>query len=184
MAFDGDAFTRFVEGSEGLPRDALEIAQKCASQAIDRQITISHVNSVCTNYFLTSKEGRLSDSANAALREMVRQCVDSESRLVALRRPIQSQKEVVAELYDQRLIHRRGMGKSLPDKPLSDTYDIFLVDLGCFTDLINRGQLRLIDHGLRDRGIVLVNQDKVNHKAGGSGRKAGYALIPSADRWR
>ena len=80
---------------------------------------------------------------------MVKQCVDSESRLVALRRPIQSQKEVVAELYDQRLIHRRGLGASLPDKPLSDTYDIFLVDLGCFTSLINQGRLRLILDGQR-----------------------------------
>lgn len=184
MAFDGDSFIRFVEGSEGLPRDALEIAQKCASQAVDRQITMSHVNSACTSYFLNSKEGRLSDAANNALREMVKQCVDSESRLVALRRPIQSQKEVVAELYDQRLIHRRGQGVSLPDKPLSDTYDIFLVDLGCFTDLINRGKLRLIDHGLRDRGIVSVNRDKVNHNDSDLGRRAGYALIPSADRWR
>ena len=115
---------------------------------------------------------------------MVKQCVDSESRLVALRRPIQSQKEVVTELYDQRLIHRRGLGAFLPDKPLSDTYDIFLVDLGCFTSLINQGRLRLIDHGLRDRGIALVNQDKANRRESGTGKKASYALMPSADRWR
>jgi hypothetical protein len=183
MAFALDAFIRFVEGSEGLPRDALEIAQKCASQAIDRQITLSQVNGSCTSYFLQSKEGRLSEPANSALREMVKQCVEAESRLVALRRPIQSQKEVVAELYDQRLIHRRGQGVSLPDKPVSDTYDIFLVDLGCFAELINRGQLRLIDHGLRDRGIVSTSRDKVNHRDTDRSRKLDYALIPAADRW-
>ena len=43
----------------------------------------------------------------------------------------------------------------LPHNPTRGRYDMFLVDLGCFTELINRGQLRLIDHGLRDRGIGL-----------------------------
>ena len=132
MAFADDAFIRFVEGSEGIPRDALEIAQKCASQADNRQITASIVNNACTSYFLYSKERRLTEPAQSALREIVSLCVEAESRLIALRRPIQSHKEVVAELYDQRLIHKRGQGVSLPDKPAGDTYDIFLVDLGCF----------------------------------------------------
>jgi hypothetical protein len=182
-AFVTDAFIRFVEVSEGLPRDALEIAQKSASQAGDRRIALAHVNSACTSYFLQSKEGRLSEQAHSALREMVRQCVMAQSRLIALRRPIQSQKEIVAELYDQRLIHRRARGVFLPDKPLGDTYDVFLVDLGCFAELINRNQLRLVDHGLRDRGIVSTNHDDLHHKAADRGRRSSYALVPTADRW-
>jgi hypothetical protein len=182
-AFVTDAFIRFVEVSEGLPRDALEIAQKSASQAGDRRIALAHVNSACTSYFLQSKEGRLSEQAHSALREMVRQCVTAQSRLIALRRPIQSQKEIVAELYDQRLIHRRARGVFLPDKPLGDTYDVFLVDLGCFAELINRNQLRLVDHGLRDRGIVSTNHDDLHHKATDRGRRSSYALVPTADRW-
>lgn len=182
MAFADNAFTRFVEGSEGLPRDALQIAQRCASQAIDRPITISNVNNACTSYFLQSKEGMLSNGALSALGQIIDQCVEAESRVIALRRPIQAQKEVVAELYDQRLIHKRGQGASLPDKPPGDRYDLFLVDLGCFTELINRGKLRLVDHGLRDRGIVSTDRD---HRAAGSApRRVPYALIPAADRWR
>jgi hypothetical protein len=182
MAFTGDAFIRFVEGSEGLPRDALEIVQKCASQAVDRQITISYVNSACTSYFLQSKEGKLSPTAHSALREMISRCVEMESRMIALRRPIQSRKEVIAELYDQRLIHRRDQGVSLPDKPAGDTYDMFLVDLGCFTELISRRKLRLVDHGLRDRGIVRTDPDASGRRSGPQ-RKAAYVLMPEADRW-
>jgi hypothetical protein len=183
-AFASDAFIRFVEGSEGLPRDALEIAQKCASQAIDQQIALAHVNSACTSYFLQSKEGRLSEPTGKALREIIRKCVEAESRLIALRRPLQSQNEIVAELYDQRLIHRRGQGVFLPDKPVGEPYDVFLVDLGCFVELISRGQLRLVDHGLRDLGIVSTNRDRPEHKATARERKAGYALIPAASRWQ
>jgi hypothetical protein len=183
-AFANDAFIRFVEGSEGLPRDALEIAQKCASQAIDRPISLAHVNSACTSYFLQSKEGRLSEATGKALREVIRKCVEAESRLIALRRPLQSKNEVVAELYDQRLIHRRGQGVFLPDKPVGEAYDVFLVDLGCFVELISRGQLRLIDHGLRDLGIVSANRNRPDAKSIARERRTGYALIPAASRWR
>jgi hypothetical protein len=111
-AFASDAFTRYVEGSEGLPRDSLEIAQKCASLAIDRQISLSHVNTACMERF-----------------------------------------------------------------------DMFLVDLGCFVERINKGQLRLVDHGLRDLGIVTASQDRPGGRDAAVTRRAGYALVPAASRW-
>jgi hypothetical protein len=180
MAFSDGAFTRLVEGSEGLPRDALQIAERCAALAVDKQITVSNVNNACTSYFLLSKEGLLSRRATGALAEIVERCLEAESRLIALRRPNQSRTEVIAELYDQRLIHKRGQGITLPDKPLGNRYDMFLVDLGCFTELINHGKLRLVDHGMRDRGIVST---KRNHRDGRQGPKPEYTLVPKADRW-
>jgi hypothetical protein len=183
-AFTSDAFTRYVEGSEGLPRDSLEIAQKCASLAIDRQISLPHVNTACTGYFLQSKEGRLSDKAVKALREIVRRCVEAETRRIALRRPTQSQNAIVAELYDQRLIHRREQGVSLPGEPTSERFDVFLVDLGCFVERINKGHLRLVDHGLRDLGIVAADQGRPGGRDPDARRRPGYALIPAATRWR
>jgi hypothetical protein len=184
VAFAADAFTRYIESIEGLPRDALEIAQKCASLAMERQISFSHVNSACTNYFLLSKERRLSEPAAKALRDIVRRCVEAESRLIALRRPAQSQNEIVAELYDQRLIHRRGQGVSLPDRPTNETYDIFLIELGCFVELLNQGRLRLIDHGVRDPGIVFVSDGRPGPRPEPGARRVGYALVPAASRWR
>jgi hypothetical protein len=151
---------------------------------MDRKISQAHVYSACKSYFLLSKEGRLSAAAGKALREMVRKCVEAESRLIALRRPLQSQNDVVADLYDQRLIHRRGQGVSLPDKPAGEHYDIFQVDLGCFVDLINRGQLRLLDQGLRDPGIVSTSRDRPDNRETALERKPGYALVPAASRWR
>lgn len=183
-AFASDAFTRYVEGSEGLPRDSLEIAQKCASLAIDRQISLPHVNTACTSYFLQSKEGRLSDKAVKALREIVRRCVEAETRRIALRRPTQSQNSIVAELYDQRLIHRREQGVSLPGEQASERFDVFLVDLGCFVERINKGHLRLVDHGLRDLGIVAADGDRPGDRDPDARRRPGYTLVPAASRWR
>jgi hypothetical protein len=182
-AFASDAFTRYVEGSEGLPRDSLEIAQKCASLAIDRQISLAHVNTACTSYFLQSKEGRLSDRAVKALREIIRRCVEAETRRIALRRPTQSQNSIVAELYDQRLIHRREQGVSLPGEAASERFDVFLVDLGCFVERINKGHLRLVDDGLRDLGIVAADQDRPGVRDPAARRRPGYALVPAASRW-
>ena len=38
---------------------------------------------------------------------------------------------------------------------------------------INKGHLRLVDHGLRDLGIIAADHDR-----------PGYALVPAASRWR
>ena len=178
-AFASDAFIRYVEGSEGLPRDSLEIAQKCASLAIDRQISLAHVNTACTSYFLQSKEGRLSDKAVKALREIIRRCVEAETRRIALRRrATQSQNSIVAELYDQRLIHRREQGVSLPGEAASERFDVFLVDLGCFVERINKGHLRLVDDGLRDLGIVAADLDRPGVRDPAARRRPGYGMLP------
>ena len=150
-AFASDAFTRYVEGSEGLPRDSLEIAQKCASLAIDRQISLPHVNTACMGYFLQSKEGRLSAKAVEALREIIRRCVEAETRRIALRL------RAVTEQRRRRALrpapHSPGeQGVSLADQSAAERFDMFLVDLGCFVERINKGQLRLVDHGLRRPG--------------------------------
>jgi hypothetical protein len=159
VAFTGGAFSRLVEVSEGVPRDALQIAQMAASKAVDRPMARAHVNLAASEYCYRQKEGRLSRRAAVVLNTIIDQCAVAECRLIALRRDTQAASEVVAELYDQRLLHRRRQGVAgLEGRPLTEKYDMFLVDLGSFMDLITNGQLRLIDHGVRDRGIARMSR--------------------------
>ena len=37
----------------------------------------------------------------------------------------------------------------MPDRPYTEKYDLFLVDVGCFQDLLQAGTLRAIDEGDR-----------------------------------
>jgi hypothetical protein len=51
-------------------------------------------------------------------------------------------------------------------------------------ELLNRGRLRLIDQGVRDLGIVAVGQGRSGSREEAGGKRAGYALVPAASRWR
>jgi hypothetical protein len=97
-----------------------------------------------------------------------------------LGRPRQSTSEVVQELFDFRLLHRRAQRTSIPDRPISEKYDLFMVDLGCFEDLLRNGRLRLVNDGGRAPGIVRTAGRDADSTQ--SSRPA-VVLIPDADRW-
>jgi hypothetical protein len=177
---EGLAFPRLCFFSEGVPRDALQIAALAASRAADSPITVSDVNRSNRDYFRRDKENRLSPAANDALNEIIELCVENDRRVIALRRPEQTTREVVQELYDFRLLHRRAQRTSLPDRPISEKYDLFMVDLGCFEDLLQNGKVRLVDEGGRAPGIVrAARREDMNSPS----RRSSAVLIPSADHW-
>jgi hypothetical protein len=177
---EGSAFPRLCFFSEGVPRDALQIAALAASLAADSPITESDVNRSNRDYFRRDKEGRLSPSANDALSEITELCVENDRRIIALRRPKQTTREVVQELYDFRLLHRRAQRTSLPERPISEKYDLFMVDLGCFEDLLQSGKIRLVDDGGRAPGIVrTARREDTNSPT----RRSSAVLVPSADHW-
>jgi hypothetical protein len=174
IAFATGAFSRLVEVGEGVPRDALQIAQMAASKVVDRPIDRKQVDSAASDYCNRQKEGRLSRRAAVVLNAIIEQCATAECRVIALRRGAQAASEVVAELYDQRLLHRRQQGVAgLEGRPLTEKYDLFLVDLGSFMDLIRQGQLLVRDDGGRDRGISLGSKKAVS----GAPKRAAYTFV-------
>jgi hypothetical protein len=176
----GQAFPSLCYFSEGVPRDALQIASIAASLAQDRPISASDVDGSNRQYFRRDKEGRLSRAAVEALNQVIERCVESDRRIIALKRPRQSTSEVVQELFDFRLLHRRAQRTSIPDRPISEKYDLFMVDLGCFEDLLRNGRLRLVNDGGRAPGIVRTTGRDAHSTQ--SSRPAAV-LIPDADRW-
>ncbi|GAT04185.1 ORC-CDC6 family AAA ATPase [Mycolicibacterium fortuitum] len=176
----GQAFPNLCFFSEGVPRDALQLASIAASLAQDRPISAGDVDGSNRQYFRRDKEGRLSRPAVEALNHVIERCVENDRRVIALRRPGQSTSEVVQELFDFRLLHRRAQRTSIPDRPVSEKYDLFMVDLGCFEDLLRSGRLRLVNEGGRAPGIVRT-APRDAHFAQSSRPYA--VLIPDADRW-
>jgi hypothetical protein len=69
----------------------------------------------------------------------------------------------------------------LPDRRYTEKYDLFLVDIGCFQDLLQAGKLRAIDEGGREPGIVSTTRPRNRDPAE---PRPSYVLIQGSQRWR
>jgi hypothetical protein len=146
ICFSGQAFDELVKASEGVPRDALNVAGLAAAIAVDKPITVRHIQVAARDYFLRDKEGKISDKAQQLLNKIVHDCVERETRVLVLRRPQESDNALVQTLYDNRLIHRIEQGVMMGDD-YSIRYDLYLVDFGCFVNILSRGEARAVNDG-------------------------------------
>jgi hypothetical protein len=146
ICFVSHAFDELVRASEGVPRDALNVAGQAAAIAIDKPITVRNVQVAARDYFLRDKEGKISDKAQRLLNRIVSNCVERETRVLVLRRPHESDNYLVQTLYDNRLIHRIEQGVMMGND-YSTKYDLYLVDFGCFVNMLSRGETRAVNDG-------------------------------------
>jgi hypothetical protein len=161
-----------VLASEGVPRDAINITGLAAAVAVRSKISREDVSAAARDYFLRDKEGRIPPKAEAALARLVRRCAEQKSRVLYLRRHGESNDPVIQQLYDARLIHRVRQGILDADDP-SIKFDVYLVDYGCFVDLMSGGRLRAIDDGLaRELRLVDDTNVRINSRS--------YATLPRA----
>jgi hypothetical protein len=143
--FGRGAFDELVRASEGVPRDAINMAGLAAAIAVDKRISIRNIQIAARDYFLRDKEGKISQQAQDILDKIVRDCVRRETRVLVLRRPSESDNPLVQALYDNRLIHRVEQGVMLTKDAVK--FDIYLVDFGCFVNMISRGESRAVNDG-------------------------------------
>jgi hypothetical protein len=146
ICFVGPAFDELVRASEGVPRDALNLAGLASAIAADKPITARNIQVAARDYFLRDKEGKISDKAQQLLNKIVKDCIERETRVLALRRPHESGNYLVQTLYDNRLIHRIEQGVMMGDD-YSTKYDLYLVDFGCFVNMLSRGETRAVNDG-------------------------------------
>jgi hypothetical protein len=146
ICFAGQAFDELVRASEGVPRDALNVAGLAAAIAADKPITVRNIQAAAREYFLRDKEGKISDKAQELLNRIVRDCLERETRVLVLRRPRESDNYLVQALYDNRLIHRIEQGVMMGND-YSVKYDLYLVDFGCFVNMLSRGETRMVSDG-------------------------------------
>jgi hypothetical protein len=146
ICFADQAFDELVRASEGVPRDALNVAGLAAAIAADKPITVRNIQMAARDYFLRDKEGKISDKAQELPNRIVRDCVRRETRVLILRRPRESDNYLVQTLYDNRLIHRIEQGVMM-GSDYSVKYDLYLVDFGCFVNILSRGETRAVNDG-------------------------------------
>ena len=163
VAFSSPGFSQLVRAAEGVPRDALNIAGLAAALAGKDAISAKNVHMASREYFLRDKEGKISPDAAHLLAEIVQRCVDTNSRQLVLRRPTESDDPLVQALYDNRLIHRIQQAVTLHDDYLAK-YDLYLVDFGCFVDILLRGGGRAVSDGT-DK-MQLVKEDSPHNALG------------------
>ena len=147
ICFASHAFDELVRASEGVPRDALNLAGLAAAITVDKPITVRNIQVAARDYFLRDKEGKISDKAQSLLNVIVRDCVERGTRVLALKRPQESNNHLVQILYDNRLIHRIEQGVMMKDD-YSVRYDLYLVDFGCFVNMLSRGEVRAVNDGI------------------------------------
>ena len=113
------------------------------------------------DFFLRDKESGVTDGlAQRVFTNLIGQCTRQRSRIIPLRRKGESDEDIIQYLYDARLIHRVRQGASIdPQRPI-ETYDIYVIDYGCFLGLLQSGRIHSTQDGL-DPGARFADADEI-----------------------
>ena len=142
------SFHSLVVGAEGVPRDALQIAGLAAGNAYNQPIATVHVATATRDFFLRDKDGRIPKHARQVFNNLMNQAVRQKSRIIPLRHDGESDDEIIQRLYDARVIHRVRQGMSLDSQHPTETYDIYVIDYGCFLGLVRSRRIGAVNNAL------------------------------------
>lgn len=134
---DARAFDELVRAAEGVPRDALYIAARCASLAGDGHITVPIVREAARYWYQTDKARPLEARAEAdSLLHWIIQRVIREKRARAfLVSGTNARDPLLLALFDARVLHIVRRGYSAQDDP-GTRYDVWGIDYGAYVDLL------------------------------------------------
>jgi hypothetical protein len=132
------AFDELVRSSEGVPRDAINIAAKAAVHAGEKAISTPHVRKAARQWFQSDKEAALKGVPGGI--ELLNWVYDEVIRGKRARGFLVSQRFsndlLLNALFDARVLHLVRRGYSAQDAP-GERYDVYLIDFGAYVDLIN-----------------------------------------------
>ncbi|MCA2234536.1 ORC-CDC6 family AAA ATPase [Mycobacterium intracellulare] len=145
-------FDELVRASEGVPRDAINIAAKAAVRAGDRQISMPEVRRASRQWFQTDKESALRGVTGGI--ELLNWVIDTVIREKRARGFLVNQRSsgerLLTALFDARVLHLVRRGYSAQDEP-GERYDVYVIDYGAYVDLINTQNA--------PRGLLAVDLD-------------------------
>ena len=132
------AFDELVRASEGVPRDAINIAAKAAVHAGEKPISTPHVRKAARQWFQSDKEAALTGVPGGI--ELLNWVYDEVIRGKRARGFLVSQRFsndlLLNALFDARVLHLVRRGYSARRAP-GERYDVYLIDFGAYVDLIN-----------------------------------------------
>lgn len=131
-----NAFGEFVRAAEGVPRDAINILNLSAQQALDNPISIPNIRSAAKRWYQQGKEQAIQDPQTKALLRWIIDEVIAHRQARAFLLRSDSRHRLIDLLFDARVLHVVKRGVSSNDTP-GVRYDVYSIDYGCYVDLMN-----------------------------------------------
>ena len=131
-----NAFGEFVRAAEGVPRDAINILNMSAQQALDNPISIPHIRSAAKRWYQQGKEQAVQDPKTKALLRWIIDEVIAHRQARAFLLRSDSRHPLIDLLFDARVLHVVKRGVSSNETP-GVRYDVYSIDYGCYVDLMN-----------------------------------------------
>lgn len=130
------AFEELVRAAEGVPRDAINVANLAAQNAGDRQISVPLIRGAARQWYLRDKEAAV--AADPAARDLLHAIQDEVIGSRRARAFFLEQSDgddpLIASLYNARVIHaiRRGVATYVDP---GVRYDVYAIDYGAYVQL-------------------------------------------------
>jgi hypothetical protein len=146
------AFEELVRAAEGVPRDAINVANLAAQTANDRQLSVPYVRQAARTWYLRDKESAVSsDPTASALLHFIQDDVIGQRRARAF---LLEQKHgadpLISALYNARVLHVIKRGVAANDQP-GVRFDVYAIDFGAYVQLTSTAKATL--------GLFEMNDD-------------------------
>jgi hypothetical protein len=153
------AFEEFVRAVEGVPRDALNLAAKIATQAFGQRVAMQHVRGAARDWYNQDKAAaiRSSPELNDLLSHIVEKVIGNR-RARAFLFPSNVRHAGMEKLFDSRLLHILKKNVSSHDQP-GARFDVYKIDYGCYVDLINTAKAPQGLFETENEGFIEVPRD-------------------------
>lgn len=131
-----NAFEELVRAAEGVPRDAINVANLAAQAANDRQLSVPLVQQAARTWYLRDKENAVSTDPNAsALLHFIQDDVIGQRRARAfLLEQELGGDSLIVSLYNARVLHVIKRGVAANDRP-GVRFDVYAIDYGAHVQL-------------------------------------------------
>jgi hypothetical protein len=130
------AFEELVKAAEGVPRDAINVANLAAQTANERQISVPMVRGAARQWYLRDKEAAV--AADPAARDLLHSIQDDVIGSRRARAFFLEQSEgddpLIASLYNSRVLHVIKRGVATYVDP-GVRYDVYAIDYGAYVHL-------------------------------------------------
>jgi hypothetical protein len=131
------AFDELVKASEGVPRDAINIARRAATHAREKRISVLNIREAAQYWYQTDKARAIEshDQANRLLRWLIEDVIRGKKARGFLVHESDSQDPLLLTLFGARILHIVRRGYSAQDLP-GERFDVWVIDYGAYVDLI------------------------------------------------
>jgi hypothetical protein len=130
------AFSELVRASEGVPRDAINIASMAAQKADQGRISIHDIRDGARSWYQRDKEAPIPDESKRLLYWIVDEVIRGrKARAFLLEQGEAAKQQLIQQLFDCRVLHVVKRGISAKDEP-GKRFDVYAIDYGCYVDLL------------------------------------------------